>query len=183
VGGLAHAHEHHLLHRAPAARERHLGDDLGAAQLAQQTIAPGHAEHAADRAAHLRRHAQSVARQQHALHGLAVGQLHQQALGAVVGGVGRTHLRERAVVTDQRGQRVAQRQRQEVRGTPRAAVGRQRLQPVAQHQRLVRRAGAAVAHALPQFVQAHRVLSCGRGSFRPPASARGRAPWPRSPWR
>ncbi len=35
-------------------RQRHLGDDLGAAELAQQAVAAGHAEHAADRAADLR---------------------------------------------------------------------------------------------------------------------------------
>jgi hypothetical protein len=41
---------------------------------------PGHAEHAAHGAAHLGGDAQAVARQQHALAGLAVLQAHQQAL-------------------------------------------------------------------------------------------------------
>jgi hypothetical protein len=84
VRRLAHAHEHDLLHGAPRARQRHLRDDLGAADLAQQAVAAGHAEHAADRAADLRRHAQAVARQQHALHRLAVGELDEQARRAVV---------------------------------------------------------------------------------------------------
>jgi hypothetical protein len=47
VRRLAHAHEDHLGHRAQAARERDLGDDLGAAELALEAAQAGHAEHAA----------------------------------------------------------------------------------------------------------------------------------------
>ena len=79
VRGLAHAHEHHLLDRPQRARQRHLGDDLGAAHLAQQPALAGHAKHASHRAANLAGHAQAVTRQQHALNGLAIGQRHQQA--------------------------------------------------------------------------------------------------------
>jgi hypothetical protein len=77
VRRLAHAHEHHLAHLAPAPRQHHLGDDLGTAELAQQAAAPGHAKTAADGAADLGRHAHAVARQQHAFHGLAIGQFEQ----------------------------------------------------------------------------------------------------------
>ena len=79
VRRFAHAHEDDPLHRPAGAGQHHLGDDLGAGELAQQAVAPGHAEDAADRAADLGRHAQPVARQQHALDRLAVGEFDQQA--------------------------------------------------------------------------------------------------------
>src|SRR3989338_8568147 len=44
VGRFAHAHEYHLAPCASFAREHPLGDDLGAAELAQQTVAATHAE-------------------------------------------------------------------------------------------------------------------------------------------
>ncbi|MEZ5469474.1 MAG: hypothetical protein R3F18_17660 [Lysobacterales bacterium] len=53
VGRLAHAHEHHPAQRPLLARQRDLGDDFGAAHLLLEALATGHAEHAADRAAHL----------------------------------------------------------------------------------------------------------------------------------
>ena len=53
VRGLAHAHEHHFFDRPERAGQRHLGHDLGAAHLPDQALTPGHAKHAAHRAAHL----------------------------------------------------------------------------------------------------------------------------------
>jgi len=79
VGRLPHAHEDHLAHRPEAAGEHDLGHDLGAAELADQPVASGHAEDAAHRAAKLGRHAQAVTRQQHTFHHLLIGQRHQQA--------------------------------------------------------------------------------------------------------
>ena len=58
---LAHPHEHHLAHRPEAASQHDLGQDLGAAKLPYQALAPRHAEDAADRAADLGGHAQSIA--------------------------------------------------------------------------------------------------------------------------
>ena len=63
VRRLTHAHEHHLTHRTAPTCQNHLGDDFGAAQLAQQARASGHAEGAANRAAHLGRHTDALARQ------------------------------------------------------------------------------------------------------------------------
>jgi hypothetical protein len=79
VGRFAHAHEHHPLDRAQGAGQRHLGDELGAAELAQQAVAAGHAEQAADGATDLGGNTESVTRQQHTLHRLTVRQRHQQA--------------------------------------------------------------------------------------------------------
>ena len=53
VRGLAHAHEDHFFDWPERAGQRHLGHDLGAAHLADQALTPGHAKHAAHRAAHL----------------------------------------------------------------------------------------------------------------------------------
>ena len=78
VRRFAHAHEHHLAHRAAFAREHHLGDDLGAAELAQQAVAAAHAKHTAHGTTHLRRDAQTAAWQQHAFHHQAIAQFHQQ---------------------------------------------------------------------------------------------------------
>jgi hypothetical protein len=86
VRRLAHAHEHHLAHLAPAPRQHHLGDDLGTAQLAQQAGASGHAKTAADRATDLGGHADTVARKQHAFNGLAIGQIEKQARRPIVAG-------------------------------------------------------------------------------------------------
>ena len=82
--GLAHAHEDDAHHRAKAAGEGDLGDDLGAAELASEPGVPGHAEAAADRAADLGGDAEPAARQQHGLDGLAVGQFDHEALRAVL---------------------------------------------------------------------------------------------------
>ena len=122
---------------APRARERDLRHHLRAAELAHEAVAAGHAEHAADRAADLRRDAQAVARQQHALHRLAVGERDQQALGAVGAGMRRTQARERRRARFDRGQRRAQRLRQEIFDAPLAAGLRQRLRPQPQHAMLV----------------------------------------------
>jgi hypothetical protein len=95
VRGLAHAHEHDLLHGAPRPRERHLRDDLGAADVALQALPTGHAEHAADGATDLRRHAQPAARQQHALDGLTVREIDEEPHRAVLAGMLGPHARER----------------------------------------------------------------------------------------
>jgi hypothetical protein len=79
VRRLAHAHEDDLRHRPQAARERDLGDDLGAAELALEAADAGHAEGAADRAADLRRDAQPPARQQHRFDAGAVGEADEEA--------------------------------------------------------------------------------------------------------
>ena len=139
VRRLAHAHEHHLVHAAARTGQRHLGDDLGTAQLAQQPALPGHAEPAADRAAHLRRHTQAVARQQHAFHGLAVGQLQQQTLRTILARMRGMQTRQRLQLGQQLRQRLAQRQWQEILDAAPAGVLRPGPRPVAQHTFLVRR--------------------------------------------
>ena len=107
VGRLAHAHEHDLLHRATAARQHHLRDDLRAGELAQQAGAAGHAEHAAHRTADLGGHAHAVARQQHAFHRLAIRQRHQQAGRAILAGVLGMHPRQAAQFVEQARQLIA----------------------------------------------------------------------------
>ena len=79
VRRFAHAHENDTLDRTFATRKYDLRDDFGAADLAQQAIAAGHAKNTADRAADLRRHANAVARQEHAFHRLPVAKRHEQA--------------------------------------------------------------------------------------------------------
>jgi hypothetical protein len=79
VRRFAHAHEHHFLHRANTAGEHHLRHDLQAAHLTNQAALARHAEAAPHGTAYLRRHAERVARQQHAFDHLTVGQFHQQA--------------------------------------------------------------------------------------------------------
>jgi len=161
VGRLAHAHEHHLLHHPPAARQRHLGHDLGAAHLAQQAFAPGHAEQAAHRTAHLRRDTQAVARQQHAFHRLAVGQVHQQPRGAVFGRMFGAQARQACQLCLQGRQGLAQGLRQQVLGPPPAAVLRQGLGPQAQHALFMEGFGAQRTQALAQGFDAHGP-DCGR---------------------
>ena len=116
VRRLAHAHEDHLGHLAPRPGQHHLGDDLGAAELAQQAAAPGHAERAGYGAADLARYTQAVTRQQHAFHGLAVGQFHQQARGTVGTGMLAAHPRQRAQIGGQCRQCGTHGQREEVLG-------------------------------------------------------------------
>ena len=154
VRRLAHAHEHHLVHPAQPARERDLGDDLGAAELAQQAVLAGHAEHAAHRAAELGGHAQPVARQQHALHGLAIGELDQQA-GAVLARVFRAHPRERTQRRLEFRECGLQCLGQAVGFGARTSVQRQALQPRAQQAGLVAGAGAERAQALADGVDVH----------------------------
>jgi hypothetical protein len=166
VRRLAHAHEDDLAHAPQRARQRHLGDDLGAAELALQPADAGHAEQAADRAADLRRHAQAVARQQHGLDGLAVGEVDQQPLAAVGGRVPAAQPRQAGELVGQRRQRLAQRARQEVLERAPPGVLRPRLCPVAQHARLVQRPRAQGAQAIAQGDELHRTLS------RAPAAAR-----------
>ena len=138
------------------ARQRDLGDDLGAAELAQQTALPGHAEHAAHRAADLRRHAQAAARQQHALHRLAIGQLDQQARRAVSGRVFGAQPCQCGEIGHKRRQLLAQRQRQVMLDLPPPAVLRTHLHPAAQDMRRVAGVGAEAGQSLAELFDAHR---------------------------
>ena len=144
-----------LTARPPRARQGHLRDDFGAAQLAQQAVTPGHAEHAAHGAPHLGRHAQPIARQQHALGGLAIVQAHQQALGAIAAGMGRAQRGQAHDLGHQRVQALAHRLGQEVFGAALAAVLRQGLGPQAQHALFVDGLGAEGAQALADVFDAH----------------------------
>ena len=152
---LAHAHEDDLAHRAPHARQHHLRDDFGAAELAQQPALAGLAEHATDGAAELCRDAHAVARQQHAFHRLAVGEFDQQARRAVGAGVSGAQPRERFQFGEQGRQGRARFERQEVFGPAFAAALRQRVRPQAQHAVLVAWFGAMSAQALAQGVDLH----------------------------
>ncbi len=158
VRRLAHAHEHHLLHRPETAGEGDLGDDLGAADLAQQAALAGHAEHAAHRAADLGRHAQTVPGQQHALDHLPVGQLDQQARRAVGTGVLGTQPRQAGDFLAQCRQRRAHRQREIVLGrtVARPAVECPAVQPGAQDPPAVAGLGAAGGETGVEVLDAHR---------------------------
>jgi hypothetical protein len=153
--GSPHAHEHDLAHLAPGPGQRHLGDDLGAAKLAQQTAAPGHAEAAADGAADLARHAQAVALQQHAFHRLTVGQLHQEARGAVGTAMLGSDPRQRCQLRGQCRQRDTQRLREKILGGDGPAIERPPLRPGAQDALLVAGLGAGTAQGLPDLVDTH----------------------------
>ena len=171
VRGLAHAHEHHLPDHAQPPRQRHLRDDLGAAQLAQQAALPGHAKHAAHRAADLRRHAQAVARQQHRLDRLAVVQADQQARRAIVARVLGNQPRQPIQIGLERRQLCAHRQRQEVLRLAPRAVLRQGLRPQPQHAVLVTRQGAVIAQSLAQLGQSHGITGRDIDVKRPPRRA------------
>jgi hypothetical protein len=138
-------------------RQGHLGDDLGAAHLAQQAALAGHAEQATDGAADLGGHAQAVARQQHALHHLAVVQLHQQAHRTVGGRVLGAHPGQAFQFLTQLRQAIAHGQRQEVLGVLAAGAGVQRLalQPGAHHPATVGGQGAEVGEALVDVGDSH----------------------------
>ena len=140
---------------APA--ERHLRDDLGTAELAQEAVLAGHAEGAADGAADLGRDAEAVARQQHAFDHLAVGERDEQARRAVFACMFGTHLREGIEFGPQRRQVLTHGERQVVLGRPRPAVERLRDQPGAQHAFLVAGFGAERAQALADGFDAHGV--------------------------
>mgnify|MGYP006929324201 CR=1 FL=1 len=155
VRGLAHAHEHHPLHRPRRARQRHLGHDLGAAHLAHQATLPRHAEHAAHRATDLGGHAQSTARQQNTLDHLTIGQRHQQARRAVLPRVFGHQARQTGEFVGQRGQRRHQRGGQETGRLAAPAELRQGLRPQAQHALRVAGVGAERAQALVEVFDAH----------------------------
>ena len=155
VGRLAHAHEDHLANRRTRAGGDHLRHDLGAADLAQQAFAAGHAKHASHRTAHLRRDAHAFARQQHGLDRLAVGQRHQQAGRAVACRMTRADpcdVVERAL---QFGQGLAKPQRQEVGRLALAAAQRPCLDPLPQQMHDMRLAGAVAAQRVAHLVDAH----------------------------
>jgi len=156
VRGLAHAHEHHLLDQPLAPRQHHLRHDLGAADLAQQALAPGHAEHAADRAADLGRHAQTVARQQHALDRLTIGQFDQQARRTVLAGVLRAQAGQAVQIGQQRRHGVAHGLREEIVGATAATFGRQHLRPNPQNPLFVTGFRTLGTQALAYEINAHR---------------------------
>ena len=157
VRRLAHAHEDHPPHGLQGARQHHLGDDLGTAELALQAAGAGHAEHAADRAADLGRHADPAARQQHGFHRLSVGQVDQQAGRSVCARMPRAQARERRQLGLQRRQGLAKAARQEVADRTAAGVLGLGLRPVAQHPRFVARPGAQAAQALADPFDVHRL--------------------------
>jgi hypothetical protein len=138
------------------ARQRNLGHDLGAAELARETALPRHAEHAADGAADLRRHAQAAARQQHAFDRLAVGQADQQARRAVGGRVLGAQGRQAGQFIDQGRQGLAQGLGQVMLDPPAPAVLRPRLRPASQHMRGVAGAGAQAGQSLSELLELHR---------------------------
>ncbi len=133
VRRLAHAHQDHLADGAQAARERHLGDDLGRVELAQQAAATGHAEDATDGTAELGRDAYAVARQQHALDQLAIGQAHQQPFGSIRIGVARVQGGQRGKLLFELGQQRAHASRHEVIEPTPAGILRQGIAPQPQH--------------------------------------------------
>jgi hypothetical protein len=142
-------------------REHDLREDLGAAELAQQAVTARHAEAAADCAAHLRGHAQAVAWQQHALDGLAIGQVDQQSRRSVLAWMFRAHLCERIELGLQGRQRGFQRTRQLVGRDP-APHRRQRLthQPAAQHALRMQRPGAVGEQAFADRFEVHGTWKC-----------------------
>ncbi len=162
VRGLAHAHEHDLAHAAQRSRQRHLGHDFRASEVSLQTIASGHAERTTDRTAHLRRNAQALFGQQHAFDGLAIGELEEQALGAVLGRVARAQAGKAAELVRDSGQRIAQRTRQERLGRARSRVERERPGPRPQHQPRVARLGAERRKALVHVFESHGRVFGGR---------------------
>ena len=152
---LAHAHELDLRDRTQRAGERHLRDDLRAAEVALEAVPARHAEHAADRAADLGRDAQGIARQQDALHRPAVGQFDQQARGTILAGVPGTQACDRPQVGRNRGQCSADLQGEKMLGPAPAAVQRQRLRPGPQQRLLVAGFCAERAKPLADVFDAH----------------------------
>ena len=138
-------------------RERHLGDDLGAAELALEAADAGHAEHAADGAAHLARHAQAAARQQHRFDRAAVGQRDDEAPRAVGAGVVGAQHGERMQLGFERGQRRTHRERKEVFGTTPALRQRLGARPLTQHALFMHLQCAEGAQATTQDFEMHGV--------------------------
>ena len=121
---------------------------------AQQAVLARHAEHAAHRAAELGGHAQPLTRQQHALHGLAVGKLDQQArtlLARVLG----AHAGKREQPRLEFGQRHLQGLGQAIGFGVRTAIQRATLQPGAQQPAFVAGTGAKRAQALANLFDVH----------------------------
>jgi FKBP-type peptidyl-prolyl cis-trans isomerase FkpA len=155
VRRLAHPHEDHLGHRAQTAGERDLGDDLGTAELALEAADAGHAEHAADRAPDLARHAQAAARQQHGLDRAAVREADQKAPRPVGTEMVGTQHGERMQLGFERRQRRAQRQRQEVgRAAPPLNLGFG-ARPLAKHALLVDGPCAERAQTVTEGFEVH----------------------------
>ena len=79
VGRLPHPHKVDFPDTGidPAGRS-HLGRDLGASKLPDESRAARHAERAAHSAPHLSRHADAILREHDRFHGLSVPKLHQK---------------------------------------------------------------------------------------------------------
>lgn len=156
VRRLSHAHEDHFLHRAQASRQHHLGQDFHARDLAYQAALACHAEAATDGTANLGGNAKPVARQQHALHHLAIGKRHEQA-GTIVAGMFRMDASQAVQLCRECRQGVAQGARQEMFGSPplRTAIERLPTQPGTQDPALVNRQGVEGSEALGEVGEAH----------------------------
>jgi hypothetical protein len=144
-----------LFTRAPRTGEDHLGDDLGAAELPLQPIPARHAENTAHRTANLGGNAQPIAGQQDALHGLAIGQFHQQTRGTVRAGVFAPRTGQPVQVGHDAGQRAANVQREKILGLAVAGIHGHALDPGPQQARLVAGLGAVVAQALTNVFNTH----------------------------
>ena len=90
-------------------------------------------------------HAHAVAGQQHAFHGLAIRQLHQQSGRAILAGVFGMHTRQTPQFIEQARQLIANGQRQKVLGAPPLGVERAPLNPRPQHAPLMAGRGAEIA--------------------------------------
>ena len=129
VRRLAHAHEHHAFDRPAFAGQHHLSDDLATAQLALQTVSPGHAEQATHGTANLGGDTQTIARQQDALHRLAVIQFHQETNGASRARVFGAQAGQTGQFSVQFGQGLAQALGQKILGATVAGIDRQHARP------------------------------------------------------
>ncbi len=158
VRRLAHPHENHFLHCPDAPRQRDLGDDFRTAELAQQPALARHAKDTANRTSDLARNAQSITRQQDALHHLPIGQGDEQPRRAIRSGVLRTHPREAIQRLLDPWQAIADRQREEIFTALMACAGIQRLpvEPGTGQPSDMDRLGAEFGKLLVDIVDAHR---------------------------
>ncbi len=163
VGRFAHAHEEDPGHRPEAARQGHLGDDLGAADLAPEPVATCHAEGTAHGAADLGGDAEPAPRKQHALQGLAVGQFDQEARRPIRPGILASQAGETAQVGRQGRKRPAQPQGEKVLGTAMARIDGDGPRPGQQEALFMGGLGPVAAQALTQMLDPQR-LSRGPGA-------------------
>jgi hypothetical protein len=155
VRRLAHAHEDDLRHRRAGARERDLRDDLGAAELALEAARPSCRTRSRPRSRPGstrtgRRAAAARPRPSGRRRGRPGGAREPSALGVIA-----AQHRQRAQIGLERGQRVAQRERQEVFGPLPSARLRLGARPLAQHALLVDRPCAGGAQAPAKRFDVH----------------------------